>query len=359
MTRVTRRIVVGGLEIGGGAPVSVQAMTKSDPRNLDALACEIEALQAAGAQVVRLAVPDLGAAKVFGHLKRRFPKVPMVADVHFSASVALACIHEGADKLRINPGNLGGPRRLEEVALQASKAGVPIRIGVNSGSLEKDLLERYGGPVPQALAESALRNARLVEEAGQPDVVVSVKASSVPGTVEAYRQVAQGSDYPLHLGLTGAGPPWRGAAKTCLALGILLYQGIGDTIRVSLTADACEEVRLGRTILEALELRPPGPDLVSCPTCGRCRVDLKGLAAQVEVLLEEMKVPLRVAVMGCEVNGPGEAREADVGLAAGKGRGAIFRKGHVVRTVPEEEFLRALRREMEAIALERGVSPEP
>jgi (E)-4-hydroxy-3-methylbut-2-enyl-diphosphate synthase len=351
-------MVVGGLDLGGGAPVSVQAMAKADPRDPDALAREIEALRAAGAQMVRLAVPDQEAARVFGNLKRIFPSVPLVADVHFNASVALACIYEGADKLRINPGNIGGPRRLEEVALEASRAGVPIRVGVNSGSLERELLERYGGPVPQALAESALRNARLVEEAGQPDVVVSVKASSVPSTVEAYRLVAQGSDYPLHLGLTGAGPPSRGAAKSCLALGILLYQGIGDTIRVSLTADACEEVRLGRAILEALELRPPGPDLVSCPTCGRCRVDLKGLVAQVEPLLVEVGIPLKVAVMGCEVNGPGEAREADVGLAAGKGRGAIFRKGRIVRTVPEEEFLPALRREMEALALERGVSPQ-
>lgn len=358
MRRTSRQVKVGSVLVGGGAPVSVQAMLKVDTRDIPGATAEIRDLAACGAEIIRLAVPDREAAHAFGVLKKVSP-VPLVADIHFNASLALECLASGADKLRLNPGNIGGRRNLEKVAIEAHRAGVPVRVGVNSGSVEKDILEKYGGPVPGALAESALRNARLVEEFGQPDVVISVKSSSVPDTIQAYRLVAKDSDYPLHLGVTGSGPPAIGVTRSCLALGALLDAGIGDTLRISLTGDPREEVRVGKAILEDMGLRQAGPVLISCPTCGRCRVDLMSLVNKVERLLEGFRVPLRVAVMGCEVNGPGEAREADVGLAAGNSRGAIFRRGQIVRIVPEGQFLEALREEMEMLARERGEKQSP
>ena len=338
--RATRQVHVGDAAIGGGAPVSVQTMTNTPTADAAATLAQIHDARAAGADIVRVAIPDMAAASALPEVVAG-AGMPVVADIHFDYRLAVAAAEAGADKLRINPGNIGDDARLRPVVEAALERGIPIRVGVNAGSLEKDVLERHGHPTPAALAESALHNVDRVRHMGLDDIVVSIKASHVLTTLEANRVFAAQSDLPLHLGITEAGIGRSGIVHSSVGLGLMLAAGIGDTIRVSLTGDIVQEVRTGRDILLALGLAS-GPRLVSCPTCGRCHVDLHALATQVEILLEKVTAPITVAVMGCEVNGPGEAKEADVGIAAGRGRVALFRHGKVVKTVSIAEALDAL-----------------
>lgn len=349
MRRESLAVRVGPLTIGGGAPISVQSMTNTDPHDLRATVDQIRRLAAAGCELVRLAVPDLEAARVLGEVKRSVD-VPLAADIHFDYRLALAALEAGVDKLRLNPGNIGGRERVAAVVAAARERGVPIRIGVNAGSLPRELLEKHGGPTAAAMAEAALSQIRLFEDLNYRAIVVSVKASDVRRTVEAYRIVARECPYPLHLGLTEAGLPERGLIHSALALGLLLAEGIGDTIRVSLTGDPEAEVRAGFEILRALELRARGPTVIACPTCGRCRIDLPRLAAEVSRLARAYEQPWVIAVMGCAVNGPGEARHADLGVAGGRGEGLIFRRGRPIRKVREEDLLKAMAEEMAALA---------
>jgi (E)-4-hydroxy-3-methylbut-2-enyl-diphosphate synthase len=316
-------------------------MTNTDTRDIKATLRQIEALKEAGCEIVRLAVPDEEAAGALKELCRRAP-LPLVADIHFDYRLALAAIEAGVAGLRLNPGNIGGPERVRAVAKAAKERGIPIRIGVNAGSLEKSIREREGGVTPEGMVESALRQAALLEEEGHSAIVLSLKASDVPLTIRAYELAAARCDYPLHLGITEAGTPWRGTIRSAVGIGALLAQGIGDTIRVSLTGDPVEEVRVGYEILKALNLRQRGPVLISCPTCGRCQVDLIRLAQEVEKSLAGLEVPLKIAVMGCAVNGPGEAADADFGIAGGRGAGLIFRHGQIAKKVPEAELVSAL-----------------
>lgn len=349
--RKTRTVRVGELSIGSGYPVVVQSMTNTDTGDVSATLAQIHALAAAGCELVRVAVPNGAAAAALKELVAASP-LPLAADIHFNYKLALASLEAGVAKLRINPGNIGSAEKVRAVAEQAGKLGVPIRIGVNSGSVEKHLLAGYGGPVPEALAESALGHCRILEEAGFSDTVVSIKASDVCATVAANRLFAGQRDYPIHLGVTEAGTRIRGTVLSSVGIGILLAEGIGDTIRVSLTADPVEEIRVAYRILAAIGLRTRGVEVISCPSCGRTEVDLIGLAEEVERRLQGVELPLKVAVMGCVVNGPGEAREADFGIAAGKGSGMVFRKGEQVCTVPEEGLIPRL---LEIISAETGI----
>ena len=339
--RKTVRIRVGNVEIGGGAPISVQSMAKTDTRDVRATAAEIRRLARAGCEIVRLAIPDAEAAAAFGRLRKNAP-VPLIADIHFDHRLALACLSGGADGLRLNPGTIGSVAKVAEVVRAARDRAVPIRIGVNSGSLEKDLLKAHGGPTPAAMAESALRHVRILESLDFRLIKISLKASDVARTVEAYRILAKKTDYPFHAGITEAGTLLPGAVKSAAGLTLLLAEGLADTIRVSLTAPAVEEVRVAYLILGAAGLRSRGIELISCPTCGRCEVDLLRLARDVEKRLSGRSGPLKVAVMGCPVNGPGEAREADIGVACGRGVGVLFAEGKVLRRVPENSIVRAL-----------------
>lgn len=341
----TRTIYVGGVPIGGGNPVVVQSMTKTDTADVKSTVKQIKSLEVSGCEIVRLAVPDINAAKALGKIKKSI-NIPMIADIHFDWRLALEAINQGVDGLRINPGNIGAKWKVKEV-VTAAGGKTPIRIGVNAGSLEKELLRKYGHPKAEALVESAERHIQMLEELNFSNIKVSLKASDVVKTVGAYRLFSERYDYPVHIGISEAGPPSRGIIKSSVGLGILLSEGIGDTIRVSLTADPQEEVRVAYEILKSLGLRKRGIDIVSCPTCGRCRIDLKGLVKKVESKLKHVDKPITVAVMGCVVNGPGESREADYGLAGGKGRGIIFRKGKILRSVREEELLGALLEEIE------------
>ena len=325
---MTRQIHAGGVPIGGGAPVSIQSMSNTPTHDVEATLSQIRALAAAGCDIVRVAVPDLAAAKAVGALKAGSP-VPLVADIHFDYRLALEAAEQGIDKIRINPGNIGAPERVEAVAKACKERGIPIRIGVNGGSLEKHLLEKYGGPTPEAMVESALGHIRLLERYGFEDICVSLKASSVPVTMRAFRLMAERYDYPLHLGVTEAGTREIGELKAAAGIGGLLALGIGDTLRVSLTADPVEEVYAARNILKAVGLRREGPELIACPTCGRTQIELIPMAKQVEELLKDVDKPITVAVMGCVVNGPGEASHADVGLAGGKGEGVLFKHGQI------------------------------
>ncbi|MCE5272760.1 flavodoxin-dependent (E)-4-hydroxy-3-methylbut-2-enyl-diphosphate synthase [bacterium] len=344
--RQTRSVKVGPLRIGSAHPVLVQSMTNTDTRDVAATLAQIEALQRAGCELVRLAVPDSGAAAALGEIVKASP-LPVAADIHFDHRLALAALEAGVAKLRLNPGNIGSAERVRAVAREASARKVPIRIGVNAGSLEKSLLEIHGGPTAAALAESALGHCSLLEDCGFCDIVVSLKASDVPTTVRANRIFAAQRDYPVHLGVTEAGTRLRGAVLSAAGLGILLAEGIGDTLRVSLTADPVEEIGVAWRILTALGLRKRGVEIVSCPTCGRTEIDLIGMAEEVERRLAAVDKPLTVAVMGCVVNGPGEARQADFGIAGGRGSGLVFRRGEIVAKVKESELVDTLVRLIE------------
>ncbi len=338
---MTKRIQVGGLPLGGGAPVTVQSMLNTKTTDVEGSLAQLRRLQAAGCEIARLAVPDAAAATAFGEIAAASP-LPLVADIHFDYKLALAAARGGAAKIRINPGNIGGPERVRAVAETCGARGIPIRIGVNGGSLDKALLAQYGAPTAEALVESAFSHIRLLEACGFYDICVSMKSSRVPVMMEAYRLFHDRSDYPLHLGVTETGTAYMGTVKSAMGIGGLLCLGIGDTIRVSLTDDPVEEVRVGIAILKAAGLRQDGVNIISCPTCGRTRIDLIGLVKQVEAALAGCKKPVTVAVMGCVVNGPGEAREADVGIAGGEGCGFLFVKGEKREKLPYDRLLPAL-----------------
>jgi len=343
--RPSRSIMLGGLAIGGSAPVSVQSMTNTHTDDVSATVAQIRRLEEAGCEIVRVAVPDMAAAQAIGSIKKQI-RLPLVADIHFDHRLALAAAEAGCDGLRINPGNIGSEIHVREVVAAARDRGLPIRIGVNAGSLERELLARYGGATAEAMVESALSHVALLENQGFEAIKISLKASDVPRTVAAYRLLARRCDYPLHLGVTEAGGLFPGVVKSALGIGMLLAEGIGDTLRVSLTRDSVEEVRVAYEILKSLGLRQRGPEIVSCPTCGRTRIDLFAILDAVEKRLLTVEAPIKVAIMGCVVNGPGEAREADVGIAGGHGKGILFRKGEVVRKCREEELVEVLMAEV-------------
>lgn len=349
--RITRKIWVGKLPVGGNAPISVQSMTNTDTRDIEGTVSQIERLVAAGCEIVRVAVVDREAAAALTKLKAKV-NIPLIADIHFDYRLALAALEAGVDGLRLNPGNIGGPKRTKVVVRAASDRRVPIRIGVNAGSLEKGAMAAHGGVTPEAMVASALNNIHLLEDMGFHDIKISLKAADVPLMLASYRQLAGQVDYPLHLGVTEAGRGLEGAVKSAVGIGILLAEGIGDTIRISLTGDPVQEVVAGFAVLRSLGLRRRGVELVSCPTCGRCRVDLDLIAARVQAGLKDVQKPLKVAVMGCAVNGPGEARYADVGIAAGQGYGLLFRQGQPVRRVAEAELAQALIDEAKQLAAE-------
>lgn len=341
----TKTVYIRDVPVGGGNPVAVQSMTKTDTADVKSTVGQIKSLESSGCEIIRLAVPDRDAAKVLGIIKKSIA-IPLIADIHFDWRLALDAIRQGVDGLRINPGNIGAKWKVKEVIAAAQDKGIPIRIGVNAGSLEKELLRKYGHPTPEALVESAARHIRILEEFRFSDIKVSLKASDVLKTVEAYRLFSERYDYPLHVGISEAGPPSVGIIKSSVGLGILLSEGIGDTIRVSLTADPREEVRVAYAILGSLGLRQRGVNIISCPTCGRCKIDLRNLVARVEERVKHIETPVTIAVMGCVVNGPGEAREADFGMAGGKGRGILFKKGEIIKRVKEEELLDAFLEEI-------------
>ena len=346
--RTTRAIFVGGVQVGGNAPISVQSMTKTDTRDVASTVEQINQLAKSGCDIIRAAVPDQEAADALPGILEGI-NIPLVADIHFDYRLALAALRAGVDGLRINPGNIGSRRKVEEVVQAAQDRDVPIRIGVNAGSLEKDLLVKYDGVTPEAMVESAMNHVNILEELNFKGIKISLKASNVPLMLAAYRLMAEKTDYPLHIGVTESGTPRYGTVKSAIGIGILLSEGIGDTIRVSLTGQPDQEVIAGYDILRALGLRSRGVELISCPTCGRTEINLIKIAAEVEKKLQQVDKPLKVAVMGCVVNGPGEAREADVGIAGGRGFGLIFRKGQVVRKVPEDSLIQELLKEIENI----------
>ena len=344
--RITKTVYIGTVPIGGGNPIVVQSMTKTDTADVKSTVMQIKSLEALGCEVIRLAVPHKKAVEALKKIKRSI-KIPVIADIHFNWRLALGAIKEGVDGLRINPGNIGARWKIKEVVSAAKDKGIPIRIGVNAGSLEKELLKKYGHPTPEALVESAGRHIQILEELGFTEIKVSLKASDVLRTIKAYRLFSDQYNYPLHIGISEAGPPSKGIIKSSVGLGILLSEGIGDTIRVSLTAEPEEEVRVAYGILRSLGLRNKGVDIVSCPTCGRCKIDLRRLVSKVEEKVQGIDKPITIAVMGCVVNGPGEAREADFGIAGGKNRGILFKKGQIVKTVKEDTLLDALLDELE------------
>ena len=349
----TRVVRIGDVAIGGENPIRIQSMCNTKTEDVEATVAQIRALTAAGCEIVRVAVPTMAAAEAVGEIRRQI-KIPLVADIHFDYRLALAAMEHGADKIRINPGNIGEDWKLREVVTAAKERNIPIRVGVNSGSLEKDLLQKYGGVTAEGIVESALEKVRRIEELGYENLVISIKSSDVLMCIRAHELLADKTDYPLHIGITEAGTLLRGTVKSAVGLGIILYEGIGDTIRVSLTGDPLEEIKAAREILKSLGLRKGGVEVVSCPTCGRTEIDLIGLANRVESLVERYSdLDVRVAVMGCVVNGPGEAREADFGVAGGKGAGVLIRKGEVIRTMPEAELLPALEAELQRIRAER------
>ncbi|MBR2407961.1 MAG: flavodoxin-dependent (E)-4-hydroxy-3-methylbut-2-enyl-diphosphate synthase [Lachnospiraceae bacterium] len=343
----TKKIQIGNVTIGGGAPVAIQSMTNTKTEDVAATVAQIRELTAAGCEIIRCAVPTMEAAKALSEIKKQI-EIPLVADIHFDYRLAIAAMENGADKIRINPGNIGSVDRVREVAETAKKYGVPIRVGVNSGSLERNLVEKYGGVTAEGLVESALDKVAMLEQFDFHDIVISIKSSDVLMCVRAHELIAEKTAYPLHVGITEAGTLRSGNIKSSIGLGMILSQGIGDTIRVSLTASPLEEIVSAKLILRTLGLFKGGIEVVSCPTCGRTKIDLIGLAEQVERMVMGFDLPIKVAVMGCAVNGPGEAKEADLGIAGGNGEGLVFRKGEIVRKVPESELLSALREELEA-----------
>ncbi len=342
----TRVVKIGSVSIGGDHPIAIQSMTNTRTEDAEATIRQILRLEDAGCEIIRATVPTPEAAKAFSVIKKSI-HIPLVADIHFDYRMAIAAMENGADKIRINPGNLGSDENLRAVVSCAKERAVPIRVGVNGGSLDKDLLEKYGGITAQGLAESALRKVRMITDLGYENLVISIKSSNVPLCLEAYERVSEACDFPLHMGITEAGTPFRGTIKSCAGIGAILSRGIGDTIRVSLTGDPAEEVRVARELLRSLGLRKEGIEIVSCPTCGRTAIDLIHLAEQVEKMTEQYSdKTLKIAVMGCVVNGPGEARDADLGIAGGKGEGLLFKHGEILRKLPEDELLAALEDEL-------------
>ena len=341
----TREIAVGNVKIGGGNPVAIQSMTNTKTEDVKSTVAQILRLEAAGCQIVRCAVPTMEAAHALREIRRQI-HIPLVADIHFDYRLAIAAIENGADKIRINPGNIGSEEKVRAVVDKAREYGIPIRVGVNSGSLEKHLLEKYGGVTAEGLVESAMDKVNMIEDMGYDNLVVSIKSSEVMMCVQAHEQIAKQCVYPLHVGITESGTVYSGNVKSSVGLGIILHEGIGDTIRVSLTGDPVEEIRTAKLILKTLGLRKGGIEVVSCPTCGRTKIDLIGLAKQVEKMVEDIPLDIKVAVMGCAVNGPGEAREADIGIAGGIGEGLLIKKGQIIKKVKEEELLDTLRQEL-------------
>ncbi|MDH5385684.1 MAG: flavodoxin-dependent (E)-4-hydroxy-3-methylbut-2-enyl-diphosphate synthase [Candidatus Aminicenantes bacterium] len=346
--RKTKQIRIGNVKIGGGVPIVVQSMAKTDTRDRTATLAQLRKMEKAGCEIARLAVPDEEAVEAFGIMKKEV-SVPLIADVHFDHRLALASLEKGADGLRINPGNIGSTAKIQKVARAAKERSVPIRIGVNSGSLEKDLLRKYGSATPEAMVESALRHVKILEDLDFTQIKISLKASDVMRTLKAYQLLAEKVDYPFHAGITESGTLIRGTVKSSVGLALLLREGLADTIRVSLTAPPEEEVRVGFLILSSLGLRRLGPNVIICPVCGRCEVDLFRIASQIEKRLASIRTSLDVAVMGCMVNGPGEAKEADIGLACGRGVGVIFKRGQLLRRVEEEQIVPEFVKEVKAL----------
>ena len=341
----TKTIKIGNQVIGGGHPVLIQSMTNTKTEDVAATVAQILTLEKAGCQIIRCAVPTMEAARALGEIKKQI-HIPLVADIHFDYKLAIAAMENGADKIRINPGNIGSRERIQAVVDVAKERQIPIRVGVNSGSLEKELVEKYHGVTAEGIVESAIDKVHMIEEQGYDNLVVSIKSSDVMMCVKAHELIAQKTDYPLHVGITEAGTLFSGNIKSAVGLGIILYQGIGDTIRVSLTGDPSEEVKSAKRILKTLGLRNGGIEVVSCPTCGRTQIDLIGLANKVEDMVQDIPLDIKVAVMGCVVNGPGEAKEADIGIAGGKGVGLLIKKGEIIKKVPEDQLLETLRDEL-------------
>ena len=350
--RMTRKVRVGSVEIGGDSPISVQSMTNTDTRDAQATIGQITRLQKAGCEIVRIAVFDEDCVENIKEIKAN-TSVPLVADIHFDYKLAVDSIEQGIDKLRINPGNIGSEKGVKEIVNAARERLIPIRIGVNSGSIKKEFLYKYGN-TPKAMAESGLEQIGILEKLGYQEIVISLKASNVEKTVETYRYIAQRIDYPLHLGVTEAGTSWSGTIKSAIGIGSLLLDGIGDTLRVSLTADPTEEVRVGKEILKTLGIRKEGIEIISCPTCGRCNIELEHIVNAVQQQISDIKDPITIAVMGCVVNGPGEAREADIGIAGGKGRVVLFKKGETIGTYPQEEAVARLVSEIRRMTEDEG-----
>ncbi len=341
----TKVIQIGDRKIGGGNPVLIQSMTNTRTEDVEATVRQILALEAAGCEIIRCTVPTQEAAEAIREIKKQI-HIPLVADIHFDYKMAIAAMENGADKIRINPGNIGGLEKIKAVVDVAKARNIPIRVGVNSGSLEKELVEKYHGVTAQGLVESALDKVKIIEDLGYDKLVISIKSSDVMMCVKAHELLAEQTNYPLHVGITEAGTVYSGNIKSAVGLGIILYEGIGDTIRVSLTGDPLEEIKSAKRILKTLNLRKGGVEVVSCPTCGRTKIDLIGLANQVETMVQEFPLDIKVAVMGCVVNGPGEAREADIGIAGGKGEGLLIKKGEIIKKVPEDQLLEVLREEL-------------
>lgn len=344
----TRKVKLGNIYIGGDSPITIQSMTNTDTRDAEATLNQIRELYVAGCQIVRCAVPDMEAAEALKEICAKSP-IPVVADIHFDYRLALKAVENGISKIRINPGNIGSEDRVKAVVEACKSKNIPIRIGVNSGSLEKDILERDGKPTPKGLVESALRHVKILEDLDFRDIVISIKSSNVKMMIESYRLMSESCDYPLHLGVTESGTPFRGTIKSSIGIGTLLAEGIGDTLRVSLTSDPIEEIKVAKEMLYCLGLKEQALEFVSCPTCGRTQIDLIGIAQEVEKRLEGMNKAIKVAVMGCVVNGPGEAREADIGIAGGKGEGIIFKKGVIIKKVKEEDLVEELMKEIELL----------
>lgn len=345
MREETKVVQIGSKEIGGKNPILIQSMTNTKTEDIKATVAQILELEAAGCDIIRCAVPTMEAAEAFSEIKKQI-HIPLVADIHFDYRLAIAAIEHGADKIRINPGNIGSVDRVKAVVDAAKNRNIPIRVGVNSGSLEKQFLEKYEGVKAEGIVESALDKVHLIEDLGYDNLVISIKSSDVLMSVKAHEQIAKLCNYPLHVGITESGTILSGNIKSAVGLGIILYQGIGNTIRVSLTGNPVEEVKSAKLILKTLGLRKGGVELVSCPTCGRTQIDLIGLAGQVENMIQDINLDVKVAVMGCAVNGPGEAKEADIGIAGGKGEGLIIKKGQIIRKVPEDQLLSSLREEL-------------
>ena len=343
--RKTKIIQIGNRFIGGGNTILIQSMTNTKTEDVKSTVDQIQALTAAGCEIIRCAVPTMEAARAIGKIKKEI-SIPLVADIHFDYKLAIAAIENGADKIRINPGNIGGKEKIKAVVDAARERGIPIRVGVNSGSLEKELVEKYHGVTAEGLVESALDKVHIIEELGYDNLVISIKSSDVMMCARAHEMISRRTSYPLHVGITEAGTLYSGNIKSAVGLAVILYQGIGDTIRVSLTGDPLEEIKSAKCILKTLGLRKGGVEVVSCPTCGRTQIDLIGLANQVEDMVQDIPLDIKVAVMGCVVNGPGEAKEADIGIAGGKGEGLLIKKGEIIRKVPEDKLLSALRQEL-------------